>query len=81
MACMEDILDLYEQPFDELLPVICMDEKPLQLLEETREPIPMEAGKPERRDGEYIRNGTGCVFFVYGAPGRLATCDSLSEKN
>lgn len=63
MACMEDILDLYEQPFDELLPVICMDEKPLQLLGETREPIPMETGKPERQDGEYIRNGTGCVFL------------------
>jgi hypothetical protein len=63
VACMEDILDLYAQPFDESLPVICMDEKPLQLLEEAREPIPMETGKPKRQDGEYIRNGTGCVFL------------------
>ena len=63
MACMEDILDLYAQPFDESMPVICMDEKPLQLLEEAREPIPMEIGKPKRQDGEYIRNGTGCVFL------------------
>ncbi len=63
MACMEDILDLYSQPFDESLPVICMDEKPLQLLDESREPIPMKTGKPKRQDGEYIRNGTGCVFL------------------
>jgi hypothetical protein len=41
---MEDILDLYEQPFDESLPVICMDEKPIQLLGDVRETIPM---KPE----------------------------------
>jgi hypothetical protein len=63
VACMEDILDLYAQPFDESLPVICMDEKPLQLLQEAREPIPMATGKPKRQDGEYIRNGTGCVFL------------------
>jgi hypothetical protein len=63
VACMEDILDLYEQPFNELLPVICMDEKPLQLLEEAREPMPMKSGMPERQDAEYIRNGTGCVFL------------------
>jgi hypothetical protein len=60
---MEDILDLYAQPFDESLPVICMDEKPLQLLDEAREPIPMKPGIPKRHDGEYIRNGTGCVFL------------------
>jgi hypothetical protein len=57
------ILDLYAQPFDQSFPVICMDEKPLQLLEEAREPIPMETGKPQRQDGEYIRNGTSCVFL------------------
>lgn len=67
MACMEDILELYEQPFDESLPVICMDEKPLQLLAEVREPIPMEAGKPERQDGEYSRNGT-CSIFLFTEP-------------
>ena len=41
---MEDILDLYEQPFDESLPVICMDEKPIQLLGDVRETIPMKTG-------------------------------------
>lgn len=63
MACMEDILDLYAQPFDDSLPVICMDEKPVQLLDETRDPIPMKPGKPQRYDGEYIRNGTSSIFL------------------
>ena len=64
---MEDILDLYQQPFDESYPVICMDEKPYQLLDETRTPIPMKPGKPERRDGEYVRNGT-CSIFIFTEP-------------
>lgn len=64
---MEDILDLYQQPFDESYPVICMDEKPLQLLDETRTAIPMEPGNPERQDGEYVRNGT-CSIFIFTEP-------------
>lgn len=64
---MEDVLDVYQQPFDESCPVICMDEKPYQLLGETRTPIPMEPGNPERRDGEYIRNGT-CSIFIFTEP-------------
>ena len=64
---MEDVLDLYELPYDENCPVVCMDEKPYQLLGETREPIPMKAGKPERQDGEYIRNGT-CSIFMFNEP-------------
>jgi len=64
---MEDILDLYQQPFDESYPVICMDEKPYQLLGEIRNPIPIAPGKPERRDGEYVRNGT-CSIFIFTEP-------------
>jgi hypothetical protein len=64
---MEDILDLYEQPFDESLPVICMDEKPIQLLGDVRETIPMKTGRPARQDGEYIRNGT-CSIFIFTEP-------------
>lgn len=60
-------MDLYQQPFDESYPVICMDEKPYQLLGETRNPIPMAPGKPERRDGEYVRNGT-CSIFIFTEP-------------
>lgn len=60
---MEDILELYELPYDPEIPIICMDEKPYQLLGETRPPIPMKKGRPERRDDEYIRNGTCCIFL------------------
>ncbi|MCL1802039.1 MAG: IS630 family transposase [Eubacteriaceae bacterium] len=63
----EDILDLYEQPYDESAPVVCMDEKPFQLLGEAREPLPMEPGKPKRPDSEYTRNGT-CSIFVFTEP-------------
>lgn len=67
VACMEDVLDLYCQPYDEEYPVVCMDEKPYQLLDETREPVPMAAGKPRKVDAEYVRNGT-CSIFVYSEP-------------
>jgi len=64
---MEDVLDLYQMPYDESCPVICMDEKPYQLLGESREPIPMKKGRPERQDNEYIRNGT-CSIFIFTEP-------------
>lgn len=64
---MEDILDLYQQPFDEAYPVICMDEKPYQLLDETRAPISMKPGKPEKQDCEYKRNGI-CSIFIFAEP-------------
>lgn len=63
VACMEDVLDLYQQPYDPDYPVICMDEKPYQLLGETRPPIPMKRGRPKRQDNEYVRNGTCCIFL------------------
>jgi len=49
---MEEILDLYEEPYDPLLPVVCFDERPCQLLAEVREPLPCVPGVPERRDRE-----------------------------
>jgi len=64
---MEDVLSVYERPYDENSPVVCMDEKPFQLLGHTREPIPMEHGKPCREDYEYIRNGT-CSIFIFTQP-------------
>lgn len=64
---MEDVLDVYHRPYDEICPVICMDEKPVQLLSETREPIPMKISDPKREDYEYVRNGT-CSIFVFTEP-------------
>ena len=64
---MEDILDLYQQPFDPSYPVVCMDEKPYQLLDDLRVPIPMQPGSPQKQDGDYKRNGT-CSIFVFTDP-------------
>ena len=67
VAKMEDVLDVYAMPYNENCPVICLDEKPYQLLGECREPIPMKAGSPEKIDNEYKRNGT-CSIFVMCEP-------------
>ncbi len=64
---MEDILDLYAEEYDPMNPVICFDEMPYQLLSETREPLPMEPGKPQRQDYEYKREGT-CNIFMFFQP-------------
>jgi DDE superfamily endonuclease len=59
---MEDVLKTYEKPPSELEPVICVDEKPVVLHEDTRPPIPMQPGQVARRDYEYKRCGTANVF-------------------
>ena len=58
---------MYHRPYDEACPVICMDEKPYQLLGECRQPIPMKPGEVKRYDSEYVRNGT-CSIFVFAEP-------------
>lgn len=63
VARMEDVLDVYERPRDPAAPVVCMDEMPVQLLKETRVPIPAAPGRPRRVDYEYERNGTANIFM------------------
>ncbi|UYJ42152.1 MAG: IS630 family transposase [Lachnospiraceae bacterium] len=62
IAHMEDVLDVYELPYDEKYPVVCMDEKTYQLLGESREPLPMIPGSDRKTDSEYVRNGTVSIF-------------------
>ena len=62
---MEDILEVYQRPFDPLLPLVCMDESSKQLLEETRLPIPAQPGEVERYDCEYKRNGVANLFLAF----------------
>ncbi len=62
---MEEVLDLYEEPYDEKRPVVCFDERPCQLLAEVREPLPVGAGRPERRDHEYQRRGMAHLFVAF----------------
>jgi hypothetical protein len=64
---MEDILSVYARIHDPMRPVVCMDEKPYQLLDHVRDPIPAEAGRDLREDSEYVRHGT-CSIFVWVEP-------------
>ena len=63
VACMEDVLEIYAQPYDAAFPVVCMDEQPVQLTKETREPIAATMEHPQRVDYEYERAGTACIFM------------------
>lgn len=63
VARMEEILDTYCLPYDPAIPLICMDEQPVQLLKETRTPLPARPGSPARVDYEYERNGTANIFL------------------
>ena len=68
VAHMEDILEVYSRPFNENIPVICMDEKPFQFLDEYLEPIKMsENNHSEKYDSEYIRKGS-CSIFMFTEP-------------
>jgi hypothetical protein len=63
VASMEEVLETYTQPYDPRLPVVCMDEQPVQLLKETRVPIPATNRHPRRVDYEYERAGTASIFL------------------
>lgn len=62
IRCMEDVLSVYERPYDAENPVICIDEKPVPFQGEVRPPIPYKPGSPLKRDSEYTRHGSGNVF-------------------
>ncbi|MCX6621567.1 MAG: IS630 family transposase [Acidobacteria bacterium] len=61
---MEDVLEVYEKPYDPAEPVICLDEKPVSLHADVRAPMPAKPGTEARRDNEYKRCGTANVFGV-----------------
>lgn len=66
---MEDILDVYQRPYDPQHPVVCIDETNKQLIKETR--VPCAPGQPEKVDSEYVRNGVADVFMI---------CEPLAGK-
>ena len=61
---MEDVLDLYEEPYDRKSPTVCLDEKPVVLHADVHLPVPVETGQPERVDYEYERKGTRNLFVM-----------------
>src|SRR3954469_95845 len=91
IAKMEDVLEVYERPYNRQEPVICVDEKPITLHADLRPPSPAIPGREARRDNEYERRGTANVFcavepkagrhFTYATPDRsgfqfaLAVCE------
>ncbi len=64
VANMEDILEVYRRLYDHKRPVVCLDEQPVQLVKETRQPLPAEPGQPARYDYEYDRAGTAVNFMI-----------------
>ena len=63
VAHMEDVLDLYAEPYDPRKPVVCFDETTTQLLAHVQPPIPVAPGRPRREDYEYRREGTRNLFL------------------
>ncbi len=61
---MEDVLDLYEEPYDPQYPTVCLDEKPVVLHADVHPSVPVEPGQPERVDYEYERRGTRNLFVM-----------------
>jgi hypothetical protein len=62
---MEDVLHLYAEPYDPTHPVVCFDELPYQLVEDSRPPLPRAPGVPVRDDYEYVRRGTCNLFGCF----------------
>jgi uncharacterized small protein (DUF1192 family) len=65
VAAMEDILEVYQRPYDPQRPLVCLDETSKQLIAETRVPIAAKPGQPGRHDYEYRRNGTANLFMMF----------------
>ena len=64
VAHMEDVLDLYAEPYDPARPVVCFDETSTQLLGDARPPIPAKPRRPRREDYEYVKGGTRNLFLT-----------------
>jgi hypothetical protein len=62
---MEDVLDLYAQPYDVNYPQVCIDERPCPLRSDSREALPTAPGQVARYDYEYVRHGTCNLFMVF----------------
>jgi hypothetical protein len=65
VCAMEDVLEVYQQPYDPKRPQVCVDEASKQLIAETRTPLPAEPGQPLREDYEYERCGTANLFMLF----------------
>ena len=76
---MEDVLEVYKRPYDPLRPAVALDEKPVQILSDTRQPIPCQPGSPAKQDHEYKRNGTANIFCAVEPLGNFRRLE-LTER-
>jgi hypothetical protein len=76
---MEDILNLYAQPYDASAPQVCFDEKPLMVHGEVREPLPVQPGTAQRSDSQYERLGTANLF-VFVEPLAGLRCVEMTQQ-
>lgn len=67
VAAMEQVLSVYQRPYDPRFPVVCMDEQPFQLISESRSPLPMQPGQTQKIDYEYVREGS-CTIWMFVEP-------------
>ena len=77
---MEDVLEVYHRPYNPEIPVVCMDEQPVQLTKETRTPLPIAPGQPERYDYEYERNGTASIFMFCEPKAGVRKATALNQR-
>ena len=77
---MEEVLDLYGQPYDARYPVICMDERPKQLLAERQTPHPARSGRPATYDHEYVRHGACAVWLFVEPLGQWRTANATARR-
>ena len=80
VACMEDVLDLYEEDYNVDYPVVCFDETNKQLIEEVRKPLTTMSGKAELYDYEYKRNGTRNLFMMCEPKGAWRHIDVTERR-
>ena len=71
---MEDVLSVYTRPYDPKRPQICLDERPVQLLADSRPALPARPGTPRREDYEYERRGMANLFLWYEPLKESPTC-------
>lgn len=77
---MEEVLDTYHRPAQEGEVRLCVDERPCQLLEEVRKPLPIKAGRPYRQDNEYKRMGCCNIFLSYDIDRGIRFCKVTERR-
>jgi hypothetical protein len=77
---MEDVLDLYEEPYDPKRPVVCFDEMPYQMVAETPTPVPAKPGRVVRYDYEYERRGMANIFAFFEPKARWRHLDVTERR-